>query len=110
MGVHPAPSKAYIYLARRVDSEIVKIAEKYLKNGSLKMELFKRFLYDIIQLFFGTTKQLHNVFDKINQIHPTLKFTMTHTSVEKKVSEDRCSCKETKSIPFLDTSLSIQNG
>ena len=28
----------------------------------------------------GTTKQVHDFFDKINKIHPALKFTMQHTS------------------------------
>ena len=35
---------------------------------------------------------------------------MVHTSVEGEPEEDRCSCEFTKSIPYLDTSLSIENG
>ena len=42
----------------------------------------KRFLDDILKIFKGTTKQLHELFDDMNKIHPTLKFTMNHTTPE----------------------------
>ena len=35
---------------------------------------------------------------------------MDHTSIENEPQEDRCACEEKQSIPFLDTSLSIENG
>ena len=70
----------------------------------------KRFLDDIIKLFVGTTKQLHNIFDEMNKIHPTLKFTLNHTTPEDEAEEDRCDCKPQNSIPFLDTSLTIIDG
>ena len=50
------------------------------------------------------------MYDEINQIHPTLKFTMEHTSSENEPEEDRCDCEIKYSIPFLDTSLSIGKG
>ena len=34
MGIHPAPSYANIYLVRRIDSEIRKLAQKYCENGA----------------------------------------------------------------------------
>lgn len=46
----------------------------------------------------------------MNQIHPTLKFTMEHTTPEDEKEEDKCDCPTKKSIPFLDTSISIENG
>ena len=70
----------------------------------------KRFLDDIFKIFLGTTKQLHELFDKINKIHPTLKFTLNHTTRANEPMEDRCSCHPAESIPFLDTSLSIIDG
>ena len=109
MGVHPAPSYANIYVARRIDKIIKELAINK-KNGESCLLLFKQFLDDIIQLFIGTTKELHIFFDKINRIHPTLKVTMQHTSSESEKEEDRCSCEFRKSIPFLDTSLSLKNG
>ena len=83
---------------------------KYGKNGKSVFKILKRFLDDLFQVFNGTTKQLHQIYEEINSIHPTLKFTMEHTSIENEPQEDRCACEEKQSIPFLDTSLSIENG
>jgi hypothetical protein len=47
---------------------------------------------------------------KINQIHPTIKFTMSHTSLDHEPKEDRCDCPEKKSILFLDVLCSIKEG
>ena len=59
----------------------------------------------------GTTKQLHTLFNEMNKIHPTLKFTMNHTTPQHEENEeDKCECIRQNSIPFLDTSLSIENG
>ena len=110
MGIHPAPSFANIYLARRLDEIITQLGRKYGKNGESAFKIFKRFLDDLFQVFIGTRKQLHELFKKINQIHPTLKFTMVHTSVDKESEENKCDCTKTTSIPFLDTSLKIENG
>jgi hypothetical protein len=35
---------------------------------------------------------------------------MMHTSIKNEPSEDRCSCEEKFSIPFLDVSCSLENG
>ena len=35
---------------------------------------------------------------------------MVHTSVKNEPKEDQCDCEQTRSIPFLDTSLQIENG
>ena len=110
MGIHPAPSFANIYLARRIDRKIKELGEKYGKDNKSAFLLFKRFLDDLINLFQGTTKDLHKLFDEINQIHPTLKFTMEHTTFENEPLQDRCDCQPKKSIPFLDTFLSLENG
>ena len=109
MGVHPAPSYANIYLAKRIDQLIIELA-KGKENGNSCLLLFKRFLDDIFQIFQGTTKELHKLFDSINQIHPTLKFTFQHTTLEKETEEEKCGCEERKSIPFLDTSCSLEKG
>ena len=73
-------------------------------------KILKRFLDDLFQIYEGTTKQLHQIYDEINQLHPTLKFTMEHTSIPNEPKEDRCDCEFKSSIPFLDTSLSLENG
>ena len=51
MGIHPAPSFANIYLARRLDEAIRAIAEKYGQNGQSALQIFKRFLDDLFQIF-----------------------------------------------------------
>ena len=40
MGIHPAPYFANIYLTRRIDSEITKLALKYGTNGSSALYIF----------------------------------------------------------------------
>ena len=93
MGIHPAPDYANIYLNRRIDRKIKKLFQKYGQN---KLSLFLRFLDDIFSIFIGTTKELHSLFNEINNIHPTLKFTLAHTAVETEEAEDRCSCEAGK--------------
>ena len=51
MGIHPAPSFANIYLARRLDEAIRAIAEKYGENGQTAFQMFKHFLDDLFQIF-----------------------------------------------------------
>ena len=110
MGIHPAPSFANIYLARRLDEAIKNIGLKYGQNNKSVFRILKRFLDDLFQIFEGTSKQLHQIYDEINKLHPTLKFTMEHTSIPDEPKEDRCDCEYKSSIPFLDTSLSLENG
>ena len=48
---------------------------------------------------------------KWNQIHPTIKLTMNHTSIKKnEPQESKCECEETYEIPFPDVSCSIREG
>ena len=107
MGSKPAPNYANIYLAKRLDKEISRLGYKYGKKERSALTIFKRFLDDIFLIFKGTTKKLHEFFDDMNKIHPTLKFTLNHTSPDNESQEDRCSCETKESIPFLDTSVSI---
>jgi hypothetical protein len=109
MGSKPAPDFSNIFMARRIDIEIGKIAKKYTE-GNISLKLFKRFLDDILAIFIGSTKSLHKFIKEINQIHPAIKITMSHTSIIGEDNDSRCSCPEQKSIPYLDTSLSIKNG
>ena len=48
MGIHPSPSFANIYLARRIDTEITKLGIKYGRNGKSVFLLLERFLNDLI--------------------------------------------------------------
>ena len=77
--------------------------DKLNKNKDIEQSilLLKRFLDDFFLIFQGSTKELHALFAKINQIHPTIKLTMKHTSIKDEPKEERCDCEETNSIPFL---------
>ena len=110
MGSKPAPSYANIYLAKKIDPEVEKLGQKYGKNGVSSFQMLKRFLDDIFMVFKGTTKQLHELFKELNEIHTTLKFTMQHTTPTLENREDNCECEKRKSIPFLDTSCSLEGG
>ena len=110
MGSHPAPNYANIYLAERVDKLILILAEKYQARGCGNLIFLKRFLDDLFQIFVGTTKQIHHFFNDVNELHPTLKFTMNHTTPTNEKLEDRCDCDPSDSISFLDTSCSLENG
>ena len=111
MGQRPIPSLANIFMARRIDSQIRSLAAKFnkLDSNTPALRLLKRFLDDLFLIFEGTTKEIHKLFDEINQIHPSIKFTMTHTSVDTESNEDKCKCPQQDRIPFLDTSCRIKD-
>ena len=110
MGTKPAPSYADIFMAKKIDDKIISLAQTYSRHGKSPIEIFKRFLDDIFSIFKGSTKNLHILFDEMNKIHETIKFTMNHSSPPNEPDEDRCKCKLQQSVPFLDVSCSIQNG
>ena len=68
--------------------------------------MWKRFLDDIFLIWTGSLDKLHQFLDDLNQMHPTIKFTMNHT---KRETENACECHPCPSIPFLDTSASVEN-
>ena len=107
MGQKQAPHYSDIFMARRIDTQIKLIVEKFNEGG---IKYMKRFLDDIFQIFEGTTKELHQIFEAINKIHPNIKFTMSHTTVPAEDDKDRCECPPKKSISFLDTECQIKDG
>ena len=110
MGTKPAPSYADNFMARRIDNMITSLAQKHGINNKSPLSIFKRFLDDIFSIFQGTTKNLHILFDEMNKLHKSIKFTMNHTSSQNESVDDRCQCKQQSSIPFLDVLCSIENG
>ena len=109
MGSKPVPSYADIFLAS-IDKEIKSIANRYNTGENEALLLLKRFLDDIFSIFNVTTKKLHELLEDINQINPSIKLTLTHTSVPGEAEKDKCDCKPKSAIPFLDTMCSIKNG
>ena len=43
------------------------------------------------------------MFEEINKLHPTIKFTISHTSLENNPEEHKCEWEPTTAIPLLDT-------
>ena len=82
MGIRPAPSFANILLARRIDPKLEEQGIKYGADGKSAVLIFNRFLDDMFKIFKGTKKELHNIIDEMNRIHPTLKLTINHTTPE----------------------------
>ena len=39
----------------------------------------KRFLDDIFAIYTGSIESLHKMHNELNKLHPTIKFTMSHT-------------------------------
>ena len=109
MGSKPAPPYANIFMAK-IDSKIKEIARKFQENGQSEIQLFKRFLDDIFLIFLGSLKKLHEFFTEINNIHPTIKFTMSHTTPITEQQDPSCPCTPSESIPYLDTSCKIKQG
>ena len=75
MGGKPIPPYANIFMAK---------IDKLIKSskGAQAILLLKRFLDDYFLIFEGSTKELHALFVEWNQLHPTIKLTMTHTAIE----------------------------
>jgi hypothetical protein len=103
MGSRPIPPYANIFMAN-MDDKIMNLTE------ANAISVMKRFLDDYFSIHTGTTTELHTLFNKMNQIHPTIKFTMNHTSIQNEPTSEKCDCPEKWSIPFLDVSCSIKDG
>ena len=110
MGQPPAPPYADSFMAKKIDPIIKMLLKQFSDINIDSNEFLKQFLDDIIMMFVGTTKKLHQMFEQINNIHPNIKCTMAHTpNKDEKVSES-CNCPKTDSVPFLDTLCTIREG
>ena len=110
MGTRAAPPYANIFLARILDDKILKLALEISESEMSPIKLLKRFLDDIFMIFVGNTKKLHKLLEEINKIHPSIKLTMSHTSLSSENVSSKCECEESDSIPFLDVLCSIKDG
>ena len=86
-------------MAKRIDKRIWQIFEELEREKNLQSPLLlkkKKILDDLFLVLQGTTKQVHLLLKKNNQIHTSIQFTMQHTQNkksrirEKKASLDRC--------------------
>ena len=103
-----APAYANIFMAKKIDPLICELAKR-IENGENPLRFFKRFLDDIFTVYTGSLENLHLFLSELNNIHPTIKFTMTHTTRSGIVNPD-CGCPASESLAFLDTSCKIQEG
>ena len=108
MGSRPAPSYANLFMARKIDKKIVELATR-LEGDNCPINFLKRFLDDVFLIYTGTIDSLHRFLDELNNIHLTIKFTMSHTTPPN-VLNPTCGCKQAESLPFLDTSCQIIDG
>ena len=66
----------------KMDKQIWDVADNMQQNGSFNIKSLYRFLDDIFSIFIGSTKKLHQFLEQINKLHPHMKFTMQHTTLE----------------------------
>ena len=109
MGSRPAPSYANLFMAKKIDEKIIELANS-LENETDPISFFKRFLDDIFLIYTGTIENLHLFLSELNNIHQTIKFTMSHTTPSSQMGNPVCECEINANIPFLDTSCEIVNG
>ena len=95
-------------MARIIDSKIKELAKKYVHNQVNPLKFTKKYLDDLFWILLGSPKLLHMFLKEINKIHPSIQFTMSHTSVNSEI--DTCDCEPQDTIPFLDTHCKFENG
>ena len=106
MGAIPAVSYANIFMASVIDPNITKAAEQLKINDENPIKFLKRFLDDVFLVWRGSCELLHKFVTELNSLHPSIKFTMTHTKPD---ATSSCDCPTLTSLPFLDTSCYIEN-
>ena len=72
MGSKPAPSYVDIFMSRKIDNNIIRLAQKFGANNISSLKLFKRFLNDIFSIYQGTSKDLHKLFGEMNQLNKSI--------------------------------------
>ncbi|XP_047129554.2 uncharacterized protein LOC124809486 [Hydra vulgaris] len=72
MGTRMAPPYANLFMGR--------INEKIIDQFSMWISFYKRFIDDIFFIFHGPPEILTQVFEFMNAIHPTIKFTFNNST------------------------------
>ena len=99
MGSTPVLCK-YLYVRNRPKKKEALAKE----DKAAFLALLKRLL-DFFLLYFWSSRKFSDLYEKINNMHLTINFTMSHTTMDDKPLEDRCDCDAMTSIPyFLDIS------
>ena len=111
MGTKCAPTYANLFMAN-IDAKIQKLAGNITRGSENPIKTYKRFIDDIFLIWTGSVEQLQNFLDLLNTLHPTIKFTSNLSCpypchVE---GPHDCYCHASRSIPFLDTLVTIKGG
>ena len=93
IGTVMAPTLANIFMAR-IDKLVMESARM---NGTNHISLLKRFIDDFLLFWTGTRESFEDFMIRINQLHPTIKFTSSYDY-------------ENKSTTFLDMEIQIVDG
>ena len=97
-----------LFMAKEIDPKTIELANS-IESESNPIAMLKGFLNDIFMAYTGSVKFLHTLLDQLNTVHPTIKFTMSHTTPSN-VKNPECDCEPTQSLAFLDTLCKIENG
>ena len=111
MGTPVAPTFANITMGE-IDDKMHILANRITDSEPIK--LLKRFIDDYFLIWTGNVETLESFLSKLNDLHPTIKFTYSFTcpfpcDIPPSTPHD-CFCHTSRSIPFLDTQVTIQNG
>ena len=77
MGIHPEPLPMQTLW---LNDQIVKLANTYKITDECPLKTWKRFLDDCFGIWTDSIEKLYQFLDDINKIHPTIKFTLEHSS------------------------------
>ena len=113
MGTPSGPSIASITVGKLIDPKFLELASKVYSGPGDPIRRLKRFLDDFFMIWMGDIESLELFLERINSLHPTLKFTSAYTcpfvcTFPQGVQHD-CFCYTSRSIPFLDTLVSIRD-
>ena len=111
MGTVCAPPFANIFM-HKLDNLLRELARGISKDKEDPIRLYKRFLDDIFMVWRGSVDDLQLFLEEINSVHPSIKFTAEFTSPYSCDMEGPhdCFCHQSRSVPFLDTRVSIKKG
>ena len=90
--------KNNIFMAKFIDPKILETAELFKTDN----ENLIKFLDDLFLVWWGSCEKLHQFLTVSNSVHPSIKFTMSHTIQSDTTTT--CDCPKSSTIPFLDTS------
>jgi hypothetical protein len=93
IGTRAAPTYANIFM-EEMDNQVQECGKN---EGEKHILFYKRFIDDILLLWKGTEEKFLEFMEKINSLHPTIKFTHNLEP-------------NNKSTTFLDTTITIKNG